>query len=1148
MEATVVSVGKAVLDGVLGCAQSTVVEEMRQQLGIERDVGFITDELEMMQSFLTAADEEQDPKKVPTTLVKQVRDLAYNVEDSLMDFKVYSEVQKSSWCCFARNLHDRHRIAMELKELRDKVEEVSRRNHWYHIISDDSKHGAEQGRMWGIDKAWHETVEDVKSPVDLAQLINSVEMELRVIAVWGSSGELGKTTEVRKAYDDPKVKAKFEFRAWVRLMRPFNPYEFIESLVRQFYVNSYQKTSKAQEGTTVGANILLTMENITQSDLVHVLNELVNTKSYLIVINDLSTIEEWDFIRTYFPDKKMRSRIVVNTQEFEVACLCTEQPYQMSELKQLSPDQTLYLIHKKIQMWYSVMPTTLTIEKKLGRSLSKTRSVTPEDIVVGRSTEKQKLNHLLGQPDDDSQGCKVISVWGMGGIGKTTLVRSVYQSQQLGGWKRAWATASRFFNSDALLWNLALQLQTNIEEQDSTRADSVKLKKDIREMGHQEMTSELSRLLGTQNCLIVLDDLSTTEEWDSIKSILLKSKRVIVTTREKSVAEHCSEDEHNIYNLVGIEDDAALDLLKTKVFSDATSFELHPRMLDQAKLILKKCKGLPLGISTIGGYLKFKPKTAMEWRKLHDSLDKELQTNPADPNELISTVITRSYDGLPYPLKAGFLYMSIFPEQHIIQRKRLVRRWIAEDYARETEHMKAEQVGYKHFDELVDRSMILPMEGGRGRSGKIDYCQLHDLIREICVSKARAENLVLTLEEGCNLRNTRSRPQGAIRHLAISSSWKRDKDVIQTTLDLSHVRSLTVFGEWRSFLISNKMRFLRVLDLEHTTGLRDHHLDKIGELIHVRLPDSVGNLRQLQTLDVRGTRVQTLPTCVTKLQKLEYLYASGFLRRRQEEYKPRDGALDGHAIAMGGIEDASKLRGVQVPRGISKLKALHTLRVVNVTQGKATTFQELRELTQLRKLGVTGVGKKNSEKFWLAIGTGRHYGLRSLSVYNPSVDDELDGCLGGDLLPPKRLESLKMHGKLVKAAGWIHRLQNLSKLQLEKAELNQDALEAIGMLPNLAVLRLRDNSFVGKLLRFQGSSFPSILVLELDLLIESVRFEHEAMPKLEVIQAYRCKQVKEFSGLPFLTSLVEIRLDGDVYRRVQGQLAELRNGVVLRLL
>lgn len=111
------------------------------------------------------------------------------------------------------------------------------------------------------------------------------------------------------------------------------------------------------------------------------------------------------------------------------------------------------------------------------------------------------------------------------------------------------------------------------------------------------------------------------------------------------------------------------------------------------------------------------------------------------------------------------------------------------------------------------------------------------------------------------------RPGQAIRHLTISSNWEREKDVMQWMLDLSHVRSLTVFGEWRSFLISNKMRFLRVLDLEHTTGLRDRHLHKIGEPLHLRylslresrgvfsLPTSLANLGQLQTLDVRGTRI-----------------------------------------------------------------------------------------------------------------------------------------------------------------------------------------------------------------------------------------------------------------------------------------------------
>lgn len=254
----------------------------------------------------------------------------------------------------------------------------------------------------------------------------------------------------------------------------------------------------------------------------------------------------------------------------------------------------------------------------------------------------------------------------------------------------------------------------------------------------------------------------------------------------------------------------------------------------------------------IGGYLANKPKTATEWRKLNDALSAELEINPQ--LKMIKTVLMRSYDGLPYHLKSSFLYLSVFPEDHRIWRKHVLRRWIAEGHSREMHHMTAEQVGEKHFDELVDRSMILPLD--IGVRGKLHSFQLHDLIREICVAKAREGNLVFILEEGCSLGRTRG---GAIRHLTISSNWERDKDVMQRMLDLSHVRSLTVFGEWRSFFMSNKMRFLRVLDLEHTTGLRDHHIRKIGEFVHLRylslreckgvfsLPDSLANLGQLQT-------------------------------------------------------------------------------------------------------------------------------------------------------------------------------------------------------------------------------------------------------------------------------------------------------------
>lgn len=241
MEATVLSVGKSVVKGALSYAQSAVAAEVALQLGVQRDHAFIGDELEMMQSFLMAAYDERDDNKVVKTWVKQVRDLGYDVEDCLQDFAV--RLEKPSWWRLPRTLLDRRHVGRQMKDLRAKVEDVSQRNLRYHLIrapaASGSKHvattaeqySAGSATMFGIDEA-RRVVKRDRPRVDLAQLINKEGKDLRVIAVWGTCGVLGQASLIRKAYDDS---AKFECRAWIKLMNPFDPIVFMRSIMRQFY-------------------------------------------------------------------------------------------------------------------------------------------------------------------------------------------------------------------------------------------------------------------------------------------------------------------------------------------------------------------------------------------------------------------------------------------------------------------------------------------------------------------------------------------------------------------------------------------------------------------------------------------------------------------------------------------------------------------------------------------------------------------------------------------------------------------------------------------------------------------------------------------------------------------------------------------------
>ena len=84
-------------------------------------------------------------------------------------------------------------------------------------------------------------------------------------------------------------------------------------------------------------------------------------------------------------------------------------------------------------------------------------------------------------------------------------------------------------------------------------------------MNFKELKQELARVLKLKKCLIVLDDISSTSEWELVKQCLDNAGRIIVTTREKNIARQCSGEYKNMCYLEGLTDDAALDLFIKKV-------------------------------------------------------------------------------------------------------------------------------------------------------------------------------------------------------------------------------------------------------------------------------------------------------------------------------------------------------------------------------------------------------------------------------------------------------------------------------------------------------------------------------------------------------------------------------------------------------
>ncbi|XP_057781314.1 putative disease resistance protein At1g50180 [Salvia miltiorrhiza] len=353
------------------------------------------------------------------------------------------------------------------------------------------------------------------------------------------------------------------------------------------------------------------------------------------------------------------------------------------------------------------------------------------ECFVGMKDELKQLLHLLVEDEKH----RVISVWGMGGSGKTTIAKKLYNENNTSFDLCAWVCISQQCQSFQSVWNDVL-----MQLQHQNTKDRPKIREDVTSLSEWELNERLCKIQREKRCLIVFDDLWKISDWDGFKhSFLVQDlqSKILITTREREVAEiGCP------VKLGLLKEEDALELLKKKAFAHANipEFALEENFEKIGKEMVQKCGYLPLAISLLGGVLRMK-NSMMEWELVNEDIKDFIYRDESE----IDGVLNLSYESLPYYLKPCFLYMGIFQEDEDIDVKDLYMMWRAQgmiSYENIGDNDKnLREIAELYLGELASRSIVqVEIYDGVTSGRKYRSCKLHDVVRELCLKLGRSED------------------------------------------------------------------------------------------------------------------------------------------------------------------------------------------------------------------------------------------------------------------------------------------------------------------------------------------------------------------------------------------------------------------------
>ncbi|CAA3020504.1 late blight resistance homolog R1A-3 isoform X1 [Olea europaea subsp. europaea] len=696
------------------------------------------------------------------------------------------------------------------------------------------------------------------------------------------------------------------------------------------------------------------------------------------------------------------------------------------------------------------------------------------NTIVGFEKVETKIVRQLVRGSDQLQ---IISIFGMPGIGKTTLANKLYNDPFVVDHfdKRSWGVVSQTYNKKKLL--IEILCSTSHSKRDT-----------LKNMEEESLTLKLYQSLKGLRYLIVIDDIWDINVWNDLERYFPKDgvgSRILFTTRNKEVGSKASP--RSIINTLPLLSEAeSWELLQQKVFKDENCPQ---ELLDIGKQIAINCHGLPLAVVIIAAVLSNMEKKEHLWQKVERNLSSHLSDNE---NKFMQA-LELSYKHLPNHLKLCFLYFGTYEEDEEIPIQDLISLWVAEGFIKKEEQKCLEDVALKYLMELIDRSLIIVHE--RRSNGEVKSCKIHDLLREMCSRIGEKMNFLKLVNY-----NEDDPPMffsQVLMHEQFHCTNINYGESRFHSLPFSlHVRSLVFdcgYLTERSTVITSSFKVLRAF---HLCGISyDHHLIGIERLVHLRylvisckLPP-MESFHKLEYLIVDTVNEIEIPEILLTMLSLRHMHFTG-------------GAYFSASCRQQAIKDecfkmSYNLRSISVLRIFDEtdekiLRCLHNLRRLKVKVGSSLnySFDFLKQLESLKLHSIFGVSSSSLISLPL--------NLKQLTLVNLHVS-------------PKQMET-------------IGRLEYLEVLKLQHIAFEGEQWDTSeGEFPQLKFLKLNDVQLAEW--NALGDNFPTLqrLVLQkCDNLKNGIPPSFCVILTLQMTEVDRCTKAVEVSAKQILEEQLDI--------------------------